>query len=570
LGIVKRVNHQPTQIDRIANEYTAKVAALNPIEATQMGIPGHDSEMPDYSPDGHHARFDLRRETLARLEGAGAAGGLTAADVITRDAMTDRLGLEQELYEAGEVLADLNVVESPIQSLREVFDLMPTDTPEDWAVVAERLAGIPDALAGYTESLAVAAKAGPPLARRQLELGAQEARRLAGPDSFFKELSANGAAAVGDASRELGAELESAASDAMEAYGNLAAYLEERAASAPQGQDAFGRDRYALWSRYFVGAAVDLDEAYDWGREELDRITARQDAVAAQVAGDGATLADAVRLLDADPARKLLGTERLRGWMQETADAAMEALDGRYFDIPAPVRTLEAMIAPSDSGAIYYTGPSADFSRPGRMWWSVPPGVEEFGTWREKTTVHHEGVPGHHLQVGTATAEAGRLNDWRRLASWSSGYGEGWALYAEALMREFGFMDDPGDYLGLLDGQRLRAARVVFDIGVHLGKPAPEAWGGGVWDAAKGWEFLKANVSGMPEGFLRFEWARYLGWAGQAPSYKLGQRFWEDLRARACEGVAAGDAAAALRDFHNRALRLGSLPLSVLPAALGL
>jgi uncharacterized protein (DUF885 family) len=231
------------------------------------------------------------------------------------------------------------------------------------------------------------------------------------------------------------------------------------------------------------------------------------------------------------------------------------------------------MIAPSGSGAIYYTGPSADFSRPGRMWWSVPPGVEEFGTWREKTTVYHEGVPGHHLQVGIATAMADSLNDWRRLASWSSGYGEGWALYAEELMREFGFLDDPGDWLGMLDGQRLRAARVVFDIGVHLRKPAPEAFGGGTWDADKGWELLSQNVAGMPEGFLRFEWARYLGWAGQAPSYKLGQRFWEQLRARACApgaGQPEGDQAARLRDFHNRALRLGSLPLAVLPAALGL
>ena len=227
--------------------------------------------------------------------------------------------------------------------------------------------------------------------------------------------------------------------------------------------------------------------------------------------------------------------------MQETSDAAIEALDGTHFDIPVPVLTLECRIAPTQNGGIYYTGPSDDFSRPGRMWWSVPPEVTTFNTWREKTTVYHEGVPGHHLQIGQAVFQRATLNTWRRLACWTSGYGEGWALYAERLMADLGFLDDPGDRLGMLDGQRMRAARVVFDLGVHLGLEAPAEWGGGTWDADKGWEFLKANVN-MPEAFIRFEWNRYLGWPGQAPSYKIGQRLWEQTRdAAAAEAEAKGE-----------------------------
>ncbi len=236
------------------------------------------------------------------------------------------------------------------------------------------------------------------------------------------------------------------------------------------------------------------------------------------------------------------------------------ALNGIHFDIPEPVRRIQCMIAPTQNGGIYYTGPSDDFSRPGRMWWSVPPGVEEFNTWREKTTVYHEGVPGHHLQIGQAVYNRDQLNLWRRLVCWVSGHGEGWALYAERLMEEFGYMDDLGDELGLLDGQRMRATRVVLDIGVHLGKPAPQRWGGGTWDAEKAWELLRANVN-MDEQFLRFELNRYLGWPGQAPSYKIGQRLWEQLRAEAQQQ--AGDAFS-LKDFHTEALNLGSLPLGVL------
>nr|WP_231979436.1 DUF885 domain-containing protein [Tessaracoccus coleopterorum] len=139
---------------------------------------------------------------------------------------------------------------------------------------------------------------------------------------------------------------------------------------------------------------------------------------------------------------------------------------------------------PTQDGGIYYTGPTADFSRAGRMWWSVPPGVETFSTWQERTTVYHEGVPGHHLQIGQAVYRASDLNKWRSLLCWVSGHGEGWALYAERLMADLGFQDDPGDRMGMLDSQRLRAARVVLDIGVHLGKPYP---GGGTWNVDSAW-----------------------------------------------------------------------------------
>ncbi|MDQ7994042.1 MAG: DUF885 domain-containing protein, partial [Propionicimonas sp.] len=191
----------------------------------------------------------------------------------------------------------------------------------------------------------------------------------------------------------------------------------------------------------------------------------------------------------------------------------------------------------------------------------------EFSTWREKTTVYHEGVPGHHLQIAQQVLIREQLNSWRRLVLWTSGHGEGWALYAERLMEEFGFMDDLGDRLGLLDGQRMRAARVVIDIGVHLGKPAPQRWGGGTWDAAKAWDLFKANAN-MDEAFLRFELNRYLGWPGQAPSYKIGQRLWEQARAGAPAAADAAGEPFSLKDFHSRALGLGSVPLSILPTAL--
>ncbi|MGC3995411.1 MAG: DUF885 domain-containing protein [Propionicimonas sp.] len=558
---------QPTPVDAIADSYTRRLAELDPLEATGMGIPGHDHQMTDHSPSGYAERADLDRATLAAL---AAAAPLDEVDRVTIAAMTDRLGLALELDEAGESLASLNVIASPVQGLRDILDIMPTATTDDWANIAARVSQVPWAVQGYIESLRTAAARGLVAAQLQVSECIKQASELADPSSsFFVTFLASATPDGTPASGPLANDLAMAGRKAAAAYGELVTFLEDELGPQAPADDAVGRDRYALWSRAFVGASIDLDETYEWGLDELARMAAEQDAVVAEIAGPGASIHDAVAKLEADPSRALHGKAALQEWMQATADEATRALDGVHFDIPEAMRRIECMIAPTETGGIYYTGPSDDFSRPGRMWWSVPPGVTEFSTWREKTTVYHEGVPGHHLQIAQAVLNRDELNLWRRLASWSSGHGEGWALYAERLMEEFGFMDDLGDRLGLVDGQRMRATRVVLDIGVHLRKPAPAQWGGGTWDAAKAWDCFKANVN-MDEAFLRFELNRYLGWPGQAPSYKVGQRLWETYRAQSKAAAEASGREFSLKDFHTRALNLGSVPLSVLPLALGL
>jgi uncharacterized protein (DUF885 family) len=253
----------------------------------------------------------------------------------------------------------------------------------------------------------------------------------------------------------------------------------------------------------------------------------------------------------------------------------MAELDGTHFDIPKPAHRIEAMIAPTNDGGISYTGPSDDWSRPGRMWWSVPDGMDDFSTWKEVTVVYHEGVPGHHLQTAHAMAEPS-LNRWQRTA-WVSGHGEGWALYAERLMGELGYLDDPGAYLGMLDSQQLLCAQVALDIGVHLELTVPReaSWREGGWreggwregerwNAEIAWEILRAHSS-WDERQLRSELRRCLGLPGQAPSYTLGQRIWLEARE---DAVRRGGAAFRLKDFHAKALSLGAMGLDPLREAL--
>ncbi|AQX15746.1 MULTISPECIES: DUF885 domain-containing protein [Tessaracoccus] len=545
----------PTPLDQVADAYVDTLVRLSPIVATHIGAPGHDHELDDFSPAGMAAKADAAREALRQVE---ATEIVDDVDRVTAAAMRERLGLDVELFEAGEDYAQLNNIASPLQGIRDIFDLMPTATTDHWEVIAARMGAVPAAVDGYIESLRLAVDEGPAPAVRQMEIGIAQAEELAGEGSFWRTFGASA-----DLPESLAAALAANADGARAAYARLAEALRDLAPRAPKA-DGVGRDRYQLLSRQFLGATIDLDETYEWGREELARIVAEQDEVAHQLYGDGTTADEAMRRLDEDVNRRLHGTDALQRWMQETSDAAIAALAGTHFDIADPIRTLECCIAPTQNGGIYYTGPTDDFSRPGRMWWSVPPGVEDFGTWREKTTVYHEGVPGHHLQIAQATYLSGQLNRWRSLICWVSGHGEGWALYAERLMEQLGFLDDPGDRMGMLDAQRMRAARVVLDIGVHLGKPAPDEWGGGTWDGDKAWPFLKANVN-MAEEFVRFELDRYLGWPGQAPAYKVGQRLWEQARD---EAAARAGAAFDLRDFHRRALDLGSVGLDVLRDAL--
>ncbi|PRB13481.1 DUF885 domain-containing protein [Microbacterium sp. MYb62] len=548
----------PSAIDAVADEWVDTIAVLAPTLGTYIGRDEVNDRFGDLSPAGHEEIAAATRTTLDKLS---ALEPVDAIDEVTKTDLGAELRLDLELHDAKWHLRDLNVIASAAQDVRAAFDLMPTATVEDWDVIATRLAAVPDALRGYVETLRTGIAEGVTPARRQVVEVATQIDRYTADDGFFAAFVAEADPDEGQLPASLARTLADNSAAARVAYDELRRFLAEELAPVAGEVDAVGRELYALNSRRFLGATIDLDETYEWGREELARMVAEQTAIANEIL-PGASVEEAVAHLEADPSRKLVGTDALQKWMQETSDRAVAELGASHFDIPEAIRTLECMIAPTQEGGIYYTGPTDDFSRPGRMWWSVPEGVTEFDTWRELTTVFHEGVPGHHLQIAQAVYNRAELNSWRRLLAGTSGHAEGWALYAERLMEQLGYLDDPADRLGMLDGQRMRAARVVLDIGVHLGKPRLD--GSGVWDAEYALDFMRRNVN-MSDQFVQFEVNRYLGWPGQAPSYKVGQRIWEQVR----DGVSAAEGDAfSFKDFHKRALDMGGVGLDTLRSAL--
>lgn len=549
----------PTPIDALAEGFVAEMAELDPEIAIYLGLDGDKTKFADLSPRGQEAEREVLSRTRSELTNLEPTDDV---DWVTKTDLLRELDLGLDFLDAHAAERDLNNLASPSQNIRMSFDMLPKESAQDWEIIADRLANVPAAMDGYVETLRAGIAAGNTPARRQAQIVAETLSDYLQGEGYFARLVS--AAPVGDVSDSLRAALSNGAERAKAAYGYFAEFLTMELLPAATEEDAVGRDLYSLHSRRFLGAAVDLDETYEWGLAELERMRNEQEAVAEQIL-PGATVSEAIAHLDSDPARKLHGTDALREWMQQTSDQAIADLGREYFDIAEPLKNLHCMIAPTTSGEIYYTPPTDDFSRPGQMWWSVPEGVTEFSTWREKTTVYHEGVPGHHLQLAQAIYNRGELNLWRRAAG-TSGHAEGWALYAERLMQELGYMDDPGDLLGLLDGQRMRAARVVLDIGVHLGKPKPLGFVGGdrsgTWDYAFALEFMRENVN-MDDAFVRFEVNRYFGWPGQAPSYKIGQRIFEELRA---EAQAKPDFD--FKNYHMKILNMGGLGLDTLTAAM--
>ncbi|WP_091296822.1 DUF885 domain-containing protein [Amycolatopsis xylanica] len=545
--------------DRFADEY----AAADPVVATTIGIAGHDDRLTDYSPAGHELRAEIARRALRDVLAAEPANDSERA---AKAVFAERIGLEVEIHDAGLPLAALNVISCPVQEIRMVFDLMDTETAQDWSLIATRLAKVPEALDGLRASLLVAAERGQVSALRQIGKTAEQAETWAGlhgKEGFFT-------AFIAAAEHVEGApldELRAAARAAQEAYAELAGFLRAELAPRAPVKDAVGEQVYRLWSRYFTGATFDLREAYEWGWAEFSRLENEMIAVAARIK-PGATLAETAAALDADPRYRVHGQAAFEAWMQKLSDDAMQSLRGKHFDIPDEIMKLECKIAPPGGGVgAYYTGPSEDFSRPGRMWWSVPADKEEFSTWREVSTVYHEGAPGHHLQIAIAVAEASSLNKYQRLMGFTSGHGEGWALYAERLMQDLGYLDDDGDLLGMLAEQLFRAARVIVDIGMHLEYEIPAGTGfheGERWTPDLGLEFMLTRTI-TDEHHVRDEIDRYLGWPGQAPAYKLGERLWLAARDEARERAGADFD---IKDFHTRALKLGGMGLDTLRAQL--
>ncbi|MFF2330838.1 MULTISPECIES: DUF885 domain-containing protein [unclassified Streptomyces] len=540
---------------QVADTYVDAFIELDPIAGTYLGVAESSRRLPDFSPAGQEARAELARTTLTKLDAAEQLPGADS-DVERRCGrlLRERLLAELAVHDADEGLRTVSNLSSPAHSLREVFTVTPTETDEDWAAVAERLRAVPAALEGYRESLALGLErklyGGP----RATATFIDQLGEWAGEDgtAFFEDFTATGPAS-------LRTDLDDGARRATESIVTLRDWM--RDVYAPEVQDApdtVGRERYARWSRYFNGTDLDLDEAYAYGWSEYHRLLGEMKSEAEKVL-PGAGPWEALAHLD-EHGTHIEGVDEVQAWLQGLMDEAIDALDGTHFELAERVRKVESRIAPPGGAAApYYTGPSEDFSRPGRTWLPTM-GETRFPVYDLVSTWYHEGVPGHHLQIAQWTHVADSLSRYQASIGMVSANAEGWALYAERLMDELGFLPDAERRLGYLDAQMMRACRVIVDIGMHaeMEIPADSPFHPGErWTPELAQEFF-GNHSGRPADFVESELTRYLSMPGQAIGYKLGERAW--LLGRENARKAHGDAFDP-KAWHMAALSQGPLGL---------
>ena len=535
-----------TPVFGLCDDYVTRWAALDPVAAGMQGLTSVFGAATDYSPDGFAARAELIAATLAALEPMSVT---SAADLLAAGFLRERLEAQLAWHQLNEPLRLVRAPIGLISSIRDSVDLLPCDGDGDWRNIAARLAAIPVMFASWRASLDAGLGRGLAAARRQTVQAAVAADHCLGSHDTL-------VASYGDG--PLAAELAAAVAQAYQGYADTARYLREEYAPRATEVDAVGAERYAVAARLSLGADVDLKEAYDWGWAELARIEAEMTAEADAIR-PGASVAEATAILN--ESAYVTGEDAYLAWLQDRHDRAIEQLDGVHFDIPAPLRRIEVVLARgSTSGAAYYTGPSEDLTRPGRTWWPLggrdPQG--RFETWSELSTVFHEGVPGHHLQVGATKTAGDKLSRFAK-TNFVSGHGEGWALYAERFADELGWFTEPGTRLGMLGGSALRAARVVIDIGVHLDLPLPD---GSRWTFERSCEVLGQSGRAEPHR-IQAEVVRYFGWPAQAISYKLGERAWLAARAEAMRRPGFD-----LKRWHTAALSLGPIGLAGLADAL--
>ena len=553
---------QLSPVYQLSDQYIEQLAESDPGLATALGIAGHDHEMTDFSPRGHDQRHEITGSTLNKLNSLDTT---VDRDRLAAGVLRNSLEMSTLEYDAGEHLRSIRVLAGDVDSARAIFDLMPTATADNWKTIAERMQAVPTAFASMQESwtLGISRKVVAP--RRQAIVVAEQLETWAGtPTSpgFFTQF-AESASNVKGAPLE---ELRRAAIDASNSMAETAKFLRQTYAPAADPRNGVGPERHALARRRFMGMSVDAREAYEWGFAEVSRLDAELVKTAKEIKPN-TTLDEVRHFLDTDPQHSIEGEENLREWLQKLMDDAMSFLiRENHFDIPKEIHRVEAMISPpGGAAAMYYTPPSEDLSRPGRTWYPAN-GRKRFPLWSEPTTAYHEGVPGHHLQIGMATVNSEKLSRFQR-NEFVSGHGEGWALYAERLMDELGFLGKPEYRLGYLYAQAFRAARIVVDIGMHCEFTIPKEskWHGGqAWTPELALEFLSARSSSDDE-FNKSEINRYLGWPAQAISYKLGERVWLSLREDAKRKHGANFD---LRAWHAYALDLGNLGLDLLKTEL--
>lgn len=436
-----------------------------------------------------------------------------------------------------EYLYDLNSIDSFFQNIISIFDSMKLDTYQDIQKIKTRLQTIDKPFDDYISVLKQGINEHKTVAKRQVT---ELIRQIEKSYNTF-----------GESVIKKKPELQNFFNK-RKIFEKLVNFLRVDYLPHSVQSDGIGRQRYELSIIRFVGNEIDIDETYMWGFSEINNLIKEIHNVCSQidhkyVPKETNYIEIITRIKDTLKLNKL---SDLVKFVQELENNAIKKLTP-FFDIPDVMKKIEVKISPFKSLGVNYIAPSVDFSRSGQIWYMVE---EPMGIYDEISTAYHEGFPGHHLQLSTQLYLKNKLSLLSRLTSFSS-YCEGWALYAERLMDELNLYDKIEYKLGMLVNSLFRACRVVIDIGIHTNKKIPDNF---FFHPNEEWSFdlakeMLVKIAGRNDSYAKDEINRYFGWAGQAITYKIGERVFRRLRKL--------NNKLNFKEFHTLVLRYGSASL---------
>jgi uncharacterized protein (DUF885 family) len=315
---------------------------------------------------------------------------------------------------------------------------------------------------------------------------------------------------------------------------------------------------YRYLVRHHTGTDMTPEEIHNLGLAEVQRIRDEMQALLDELGQGGKSFRDAMSAAAQaggiyDLTRQGEQT-RLLGDFKSAIDKASRDI-APYFDLKPRVAVEVRPVPPERAGAPggYYFQPAMDGSRPGIFYVNL--NGQSYARYALPTLAYHEGVPGHHFQLGIQSELTG-VPTFQRSGVFpqATSYVEGWALYAEKLADEAGFYrDDRYGELGRLEAELFRAARLVVDTGIHWKR----------WTRAQANTYMEDTL-GKPANWYAGEVVRYTAWPGQALAYKMGELKILELREQAKQALGAKFD---LKQFHNVVLQSGSMPLPVLEQA---
>jgi uncharacterized protein (DUF885 family) len=377
-----------------------------------------------------------------------------------------------------------------------------------------------------------------------------EIRALAGADSPL--LSPGMRAADPKFAAEVQALFRTDIAPAVERFARFleAEYLPRAREDIGLGFNPDGAACYPALVRHFATIGPAASEIHRLGLGQVAGIRAEMQAIIDEHF-PGATIEAFLRGLNDDPRYTFRTEDEVLQYSVAALARAKARMPEAFGRLPRADVEIKAYPAYRSTGTGEYHSSSEDGTRPGIYYIAVVDPTRRSRAIQE-SVLHHETYPGHHLQGAIALELGDRVHPIARYL-WNSGFGEGWALYAERLADELGLYSGPLDRMGLLSDQAARAARLVVDSGIHT----------------KGWTRQQAvdymlNNTAWPAVDIESEVNRYIAWPGQATSYMLGM-----LEIRRLRDLAEAELGADfdLRAFHDRVLGYGSVTLPMLDAS---